>query len=460
MQITGAIFDLDGTLVDSMWMWRRSFGDVLEDLHINMTPDFFKRVEAISLYDGCVACIEEFNLPLSAEELYEKFLVYVQTVYSHNIESIVGAADFLRELFDAGIPLAIASSTPSRAIHVALEAQGMEKFFKAVVCTEDVGGVDKAKPDVYLEALRRLGTDKAHTWVFEDAEFGVHTAQTEGFPVVALFNGKDGRDLEYMKAHSDLLAHDYRELSLARIYDYERVANQPHLGVSSAQKAFSVLVVDGSPTPSSAALVSELAACSDYVVAADRGAYICKEAGVVPDIACGDFDSAGEDILSWIHAQKVCTISYPQDKYETDLSLSLNAACHEATRQALPLSLTLTCASGGRLDHELGVVGLLARLSTIAWRVRIVEDTFEARILSADTYAVWRLSEKDQGRTLSVLPLQEETVITETGMQWDLASRTLPLLSDEGISNVVQTDAAQIQSEKGKALVVLLAKES
>ena len=66
MQITGAIFDLDGTLVDSMWMWRRSFGDVLEDLHINMTPDFFKRVEAISLYDGCVACIEEFNLPLSA----------------------------------------------------------------------------------------------------------------------------------------------------------------------------------------------------------------------------------------------------------------------------------------------------------------------------------------------------------------------------------------------------------
>lgn len=42
MQITGAIFDLDGTLVDSMWMWRRSFGDVLEDLHINMTPDFLK----------------------------------------------------------------------------------------------------------------------------------------------------------------------------------------------------------------------------------------------------------------------------------------------------------------------------------------------------------------------------------------------------------------------------------
>lgn len=89
-----------------------------------------------------------------------------------------------------------------------------------------------------------------------------------------------------------------------------------------------------------------------------------------------------------------------------------------------------------------------------------MEDTFEARILLADTYAAWRLSEKDRGKTLSVLPLQEETVITETGMQWDLASRTLPLLSDEGISNVVQTDAAQIHCEKGKALVVLLAKES
>ena len=59
-----------------------------------------------------------------------------------------------------------------------------------------------------------------------------------------------------------------------------------------------------------------------------------------------------------------------------------------------------------------------------------------------------------------MLPLQDETVITETGMKWDLASRTLPLLSDEGISNVVQTGAAQIHCEKGKVLVVLLAKES
>lgn len=466
MKTTGAIFDLDGTLVDSMWMWRRAFGDVLEDFVIDMTPDFFKKVEAISLFDGCVVCVKEFNLPLTAQELYERFVAHVQYVYTHDIAIIAGAKDFLQELYDAGIPMAIASSTPGRALGTALRAQGIEHYFQALVSTEDVGGADKDKPDVYLEALRRLGTDKASTWVFEDAEFGARTARKAGFPVVALFNGKDGRSIDVMKAHSDIFARDYRELSLTRICDYERMpsGDSPfeknfEKSFSAERKCFSALIVDGSPAVSSSALIGELAAEASYVVAADRGVAACKEAGVVPDIVCGDFDSINgslkEETAHWLRKYEVPIIAFPPDKYVTDLSLALDAVAHEAIRRGAPLSLTVTCASGGRLDHELGVIGLLARRFESGGAVRVVEDDVEARILTAKSCDLWKLS-CQQGRTLSVIALREETIVSETGMKWDLDAYALPLLSDEGVSNVVQDEHAHIRCEKGVLLAMLL----
>ena len=140
MQVTGAIFDCDGTLVDSMRVWRNVFGAVLPKYGKTVDSEFFERVEAVSLMDGCKICVDHLELPITAEALYEEFCAYVTEQYQHHVSIISGAKEFLQELYDAGIPMAVASSTPVREVRAALAAQGIEHLFKTVVSTEDVGG--------------------------------------------------------------------------------------------------------------------------------------------------------------------------------------------------------------------------------------------------------------------------------------------------------------------------------
>ena len=131
--------------------------------------------------------------------------------------------------------------------------------------------------------------------------------------------------------------------------------------------------MDGSPEPSSVELVRALAAGADYVVVADRGAEVLFQAGVRPNVFCGDADSVSPEVAAWAHGQASTDIRFPVEKYATDLALAIDCARHEAARQGARLHLTLTCATGGRPDHQLAVLGLpmlvgVSRKSMI-WRL-------------------------------------------------------------------------------------------
>lgn len=452
MQVTGAIFDCDGTLVDSMRVWHNVFGAVLPKYGKTIDSDIFDRVEAVSLIGGCQICVDELDLPITAEALYEEFCAYVTDQYQHHVSIIPGAKEFLQELHDAGIPMAVASSTPVREVRAALAVQGIEHLFKTVVSTEDVGGVDKVEPDVYLEALRRLGTDKATTWVFEDAPFGAQTAQNAGFPVVALYNDHDGRDPVFMREHSNIFAHTYGELSLLRLQDYER----PLTAAPSGEKPLEVLVVGGSPEAVSHTTLSTCAQSADYLIAVDHGADVCHAAGVIPQLALGDFDSASAETLSWLKEQQVPCMKFNADKYDTDLALALKSAEYEAIRRDSKLSLTVVSTSGGHLDHQLVVLGLLATWAkTGKASVRVIENDFEMRFLVAGQVDSWQLNTINVGKKISLVALSEECEVSEAGMKWNLDHQKFTLLGDDGISNIVESDNSWARCEKGCLLVQL-----
>lgn len=452
MQVTGAIFDCDGTLVDSMRVWHNVFGAVLPKYGKTIDSDIFDRVEAVSLIGGCQICVDELDLPITAEALYEEFCAYVTDQYQHHVSIIPGAKEFLQELHDAGIPMAVASSTPVREVRAALAAQGIEHFFKTVVSTEDVGGVDKVEPDVYLEALRRLGTDKATTWVFEDAPFGAQTAQNAGFPVVALYNDHDGRDPVFMREHSNIFAHTYGELSLLRLQDYER----PLTSIPSGEKPLEVLVVGGSPEAVSHTTLYSCAQSADYLIAVDHGADACHAAGVIPQLALGDFDSATPETLAWLKEQQVPCMKFNAYKYDTDLALALKSAEYEAIRRDSKLSLTVVSTSGGHLDHQLVVLGLLATWAkTSKASVRVIENDFEMRFLVAGQVDSWQLDASAVGKKISLVALSEECEVSESGMKWNLNHQKFTLLGDDGISNIVEAENACVTCEKGCLLVQL-----
>ena len=445
MDVAGAIFDCDGTLVDSMGMWASAFTWLCERCGVEGVS--MERVEALSLWDGCAVLHDEYGARMGTEELYELMCAHLRDAYEHEVTLMPGAREFLEELSAAGVPMVVASSTPVRELRWCLEVHGLAGFFRDVVSTEDVGGRDKEFPDVYLEALRRLGTPRATTWVFEDAPFGVRTARRAGFAVVGLMNDHDGRREEDVRPNCDIFVHGFAELSLPLLADYERPAE----GVGAPMRA---LLVAGSPEPSSPALVSALAAEADYVVCADGGADACRAAGVEPDVFCGDSDSASGAAAAWARSVARSSVSFPSEKYATDLALALGCARHEAARRGAPLSVTLTCASGGRPDHALAVVGQLAGAGCAA--ARIVEDAYEMRIVSAAGERTWRLGAAAVGRTFSAIAVAPGTRVDERGMRWELTDKPMDLLGDLGVSNVITSADARITCREGAVAAFLL----
>ncbi len=438
--ITGAIFDCDGTLVDSMPMWNALVEDSFDTYGIEKTPELLAEAEAYNFDDMCYWFHDRFGIGESGDEVFAQLRAEVQEHYVHDIPLFEGCRRFLDELQSAGVRMIILSATTEPEVRVALATHGIEGYFERVIQTSETGS-DKEHAQAYEYALAALGTPKESTWVFEDAPFAVATAHELGLKTVCLYNDHDGRDQAFCQAHCDILAHGYAELSLELLQDYA-VQHGPTKG------ELRVLVVDGSPHPSAPQLVAKLANESAYVIAADAGAAVCKAAGVAPDMFCGDADSADKATLSWASGASKAQIRYPVDKYATDLALAIDCARHEAARHNATLKLTVTCCSGGRPDHFLGVLGCLAASMDAA--PRIVEDDFECRILSPQGSDSWLVgSAAPIGSTFSALPLATPTVISESDMRWNLDHRSLPLLSDEGVSNVIEEGSAKVTCHEG-----------
>ncbi len=446
--IAGAIFDCDGTLVDSMPMWHALVEDTFDAYDIPKTPELLEEAETYNFDDMCVWFHERFGIGESSEAVLAELRATVRGHYEHDIVPFDGCKAFLDELRAAGVRMLILSATTEPEVRVALAAHGLEDYFERVIQTSETGS-DKEHPEAYHYALEALGTPLEQTWVFEDAPFAVRTAHESGFKTVCLHNDHDGRDRDFCERHSDILAHGYRELSLARLQDFAAAPEHP-------RGTLRALVVNGSPHPSSPGLVRELADASDYVIAADRGIATCLAAGVEPDMLCGDADSAEPDALAHAASTGAAEIRYPKDKYATDLSLAIDCARHAAARRCARLDLTLTCASGGRLDHTLAVVGCLAQADDAS--ARLVEDDFECRILSPGGRARWDVgAEKGaRGATFSAVSLAEGTVVTERGMRWELDRRQLAPLTDEGVSNVIEADDAHVICHAGRLAAFLL----
>ena len=128
----------------------------------------------------------------------------------------------------------------------------------------------------------------------------------------------------------------------------------------------------------------------------------------------------------------------------------------KASRRRAPLALTLTCASGGRPDHALAVVGQLASCAESGATARVVEDGYEMRVLASGGERSWRLGECAAGRTFSAIALAPGTRIDERGMRWELSDHPMELLGDLGVSNVIEGGDAEVTCRSGAVAAFLL----
>lgn len=211
--------------------------------------------------------------------------------------------------------------------------------------------------------------------------------------------------------------------------------------------ACKVLVVCGSPAVASADLLRRLVGECDHVVAVDRGLDALLGAGLGCDVYVGDADTVSDAGRALVDAAEAFEVERhnPYKDY-TDLALAL-----DSIRRRWPgAEVVATCATGGRPDMALSVLGLLAGYTDAP--VWIAEDEVTARILHADES--WTI-QGAEGKTFSIVAIAPNTVVSEQGLEWGLDHATLGLLADTGISNIVRGTAA-ITVHQGTAIAYLL----
>jgi thiamine pyrophosphokinase len=206
------------------------------------------------------------------------------------------------------------------------------------------------------------------------------------------------------------------------------------------------LLVAAAPVESSAELVQRLAAKSGVIIAVDAGGAVCLDAGVLPDVVLGDFDSIAPEHLERLTEAGVSVVWYPPKKDATDLELAVAEARHAGATE-----LVVTCATSGRLDHTLAAIGALIRAADL--RPEIEEPDLSAWLLSVRGRDSVRLG--GVGATISLMALGGPAVVSASGVEWVLAQETLLPGSGLGISNIITAaEGATISLHEGIVLVM------
>ena len=208
-----------------------------------------------------------------------------------------------------------------------------------------------------------------------------------------------------------------------------------------------VLVVCGSPVVASADLLRQLAGECDHIVAVDRGLDALLGAGLSCDVYVGDADTVSDAGRALVDVAKDFEVErHSPYKDYTDLALALDTIC----RRWPGAEVYATCATGGRPDMALSVLGLLSAYEDAP--VWIAEDETTARILHAGES--WTI-EGAEGNTFSIIAIAPNTEVSERGLEWELDHAPLALLADTGISNIVR-GTATITVHQGTAIAYLL----
>ncbi len=210
MKITGAIFDFDGTLFDSMHVWVGIRDKFFDRIGLRLSPEDVECFKGLYLRESLLLAKEKGLVTQSYEELFNSFFDYIKELYLADTAPKNDIADFLRELNARGVKMGIATATGEPAVRAALEKFGMLHFFSEICSTYTVGAA-KTEPKVYDTVLESLGTDKSTTWVFEDALYAAKTAKANGYNVVGIYD-KSEPDARQLKELVDIYIHDYKEL--------------------------------------------------------------------------------------------------------------------------------------------------------------------------------------------------------------------------------------------------------
>ena len=210
--IKGAIFDFDGTLVDSMFIWDTFGEEYLRTLGKEPKENLTETFKTFTLEQAAEYYREHYGVTLSVEEIVDGVNEMVAEIYRTKVTLKDGVREFLEELRVQGAKMCVATITDRPIVEDVLCNLGIRDFFTEIFTCAELG-YNKETPHIYRAALEVLGTSREETVVFEDALHALMTAKNDGFPVAAVYDKHEEKQ-EKLKEIADIYIEDFNTILL------------------------------------------------------------------------------------------------------------------------------------------------------------------------------------------------------------------------------------------------------
>lgn len=207
----GAIFDLDGTLLDSMWIWEQIDIDFLGKRGLAVPEDYIEKITPMHFHQAAAYTIERFGLPETPEMLIDEWSAMALEAYRTVIGLKPHAKEYLLYLKENGVKLSVATASSDYIYTPALKRNGIYDLFDAFTSSQEVAR-GKGFPDVYELAAERIGLKAADCAVFEDIYAGIKGANDGGFFTVGVEEPCSAHEKDKIMAHANRYISDYQEL--------------------------------------------------------------------------------------------------------------------------------------------------------------------------------------------------------------------------------------------------------
>ena len=419
---SAAIFDLDGTLLDSLGVWREIDRAFFEARRLPLPEDYARAMQGRSFRECAEYTIQRFQLPETVEAVLDEWTRGTQEAYARRVNLTPWARDYLRMLRRAGVKLAVATANRREVFLPCLERCGVLELFDAICTTGDIGDRNKSDGALFRLAAERVGVPCQECAVFEDALEGIQGARAAGMLAYAVRSAGCQSRLCEINALADGVIDDFR--GMRRYHEWPE--NRRRCVIFAAR-------CEGDPQS------AYVPRPDDFILCADGGWKLARAAGARPHQVIGDFDSS--EVPSGVEV-----LRYPVEKDDTDTMLCLKRGLALGIEDFL-----IVGGFGGRLDHTLANLQTLGYATRRGARIEMTDGLSWATAIEGSALRVPRRPGK-----LSVFALDSECAgVTIRGAKYEVEGATLTSAFPLGMGNDFAGEYAEIAVEAGTLLVIV-----